>query len=485
MNAIETRISLHRYVTDPLLPQKDGANLAHENITTLLTNCMRPEIETRFHGFVQILENLDFARSALADVDCIVSNVGPHAHFYFWLRERLGLNFRIIRDARTAIWSSYLLQEHLCKPLLRETDTLIVASHYAWGIYEKMFPHLSNFPTAVCYPLAICFPEIRPDRGHKSLTRNHEFTLGYLGRLSEDKNFPDIVELLIRLNQVGDRKYRLIACGDIHSSSCSPDSVRARLNQALGSDAQFEYCPACSNELIWPLLARFDALIFPSTSNLETFGRVLIEASYARLPVVSADHAAAAELVVPAGLCPVRYKLGENFSAHFDHQLGRASLDDMAHAITQGQLAASDCYERYRQHPEKFLDLIECSPKLDKPSLSTSQAAFINALEVDLPREITRREANSHIANLRNWFVDLHCRDESVRSRRFDELMKISQHPERTANFIRKSRTTGGDFTNIGGMDIELCHIVNFYPEFRMSHAPSPAAHGEPCLLTG
>ncbi|MCP5428922.1 MAG: hypothetical protein H6962_01440 [Chromatiaceae bacterium] len=30
------RITLHDYVTDPLLTQKDGVNLAHENIAALL-----------------------------------------------------------------------------------------------------------------------------------------------------------------------------------------------------------------------------------------------------------------------------------------------------------------------------------------------------------------------------------------------------------------------------------------------------------------
>ena len=45
-------------------------------------------------------------------------------------------------------------------------------------------------------------------------------------------------------------------------------------------------------------------------------------------------------------------------------------------------------------------------------------------------------------------------------------LLELSQHPERTERFIGKSATTNADFTNVGGIDIELCHLRGFYPEF-------------------
>ena len=143
-----TRVSLHDYQTDPLLPQKDGVNLAHENIAGLLRQQTGSDLIVEFHDFTRLIADEVYARSVLADVDCVVSNVGPHAHFYFWLRERLGLDFRIMRDVRTAIWSSYLHQEHLCASYLRSDDTLMVASNYTWGIYHRIFPHLARLPDA-------------------------------------------------------------------------------------------------------------------------------------------------------------------------------------------------------------------------------------------------------------------------------------------------------------------------------------------------
>ena len=96
-------------------------------------------------------------------------------------------------------------------------------------------------------------------------------------------------------------------------------------------------------------------MIFPSTSNLETLGRVLIEASYARVPVLCSDHAAAGELVAPGGLCCVEYRQDETFTTHFDHRLGSISISDMIEVIRQQTFGVSDCYERYDRHPGLFL----------------------------------------------------------------------------------------------------------------------------------
>src|SRR5690606_9279611 len=92
------RVTLHDYATDPSLPQKDGVNLAHENIAALLKERGDRGLDVRFHDFTRLLADEDYARRVLSAADCVVSNVGPHAHYYFWLRERLGLDFRILRD---------------------------------------------------------------------------------------------------------------------------------------------------------------------------------------------------------------------------------------------------------------------------------------------------------------------------------------------------------------------------------------------------
>ena len=471
------RVTLHDYSTDPSLPQKDGVNLAHENIATLLRQAAGPGLQVAFHDFTRLLADEDYARCTLGAVDCVVSNVGPHAHYYFWLRERLGLSFRIVRDVRTAIWSSYLLQEHLVSAFLRPEDLLLVASHYTRGVYQRVFPHLAGTRVARCYPLSVGFPERSVRRAERARGGERSMVIGYVGRLSEDKNFPDLVELLVRLNRAHPGRYRLLACGDVHSPSCDPGAVRRRIAAELGDDQCFEYLPARANSRIWELYGDFDVLVFPSTSNLETLGRVLVEASHAGVPIICGDHAAASELVPAAALCRVDYAHGKTFSAHFDHSLGRVSIDDMARVLLSGGPPPATCHLDYATHPEKFLRLLTGAglPDAEPLRLTPAQRRFIDSLVVELPPPLDADAAGEAIGSLAPWFVTLQQRGSAARAQRVEQLLGLSRHKERTQRFIAKTAATLADFTDVGGIDIELCHVAGFYPGFAL-HAEADAA---------
>jgi hypothetical protein len=303
-------------------------------------------------------------------------------------------------------------------------------------------------------------------------------TIGYLGRLSDDKNFPEIVELLILLNRRGiaGQRYRLLACGEPSSPSCDPAAIRAKIRTVLGEGDWFDYVPAVSNGEIWPMLARFDVMLFPSTSNLETFGRVLMEASFMRLPVVSADHAAAAELVDPAGLCPVVYRTNERFEAHFGHRLGQVPVAAMADAILSGRLHPSPCFDRYADDVARFAELVRHPPTADHaPPIAPSQRRFVEDLRIDLPEPLDRDAAAQLIDAMSEWFLRLSAKGSSDWPTANAELLAISAYPERTRAFIAKAQATSGDFTNIGGIDLEMCHVARFYPAFEIAaQAPAP-----------
>ena len=66
------------------------------------------------------------------------------------------------------------------------------------------------------------------------------------------------------------------------------------------------------------------------------------------------------------------------------------------------------------------------------------------------------------------WFIDLQRKGDPVREALLAQLAKLSRYPDRTASFLSKSEATNSDFTNVGGIDIELCHITRFYPSFRI-----------------
>ncbi len=470
------RVTLHDYVSDPTLTQKDGANLAHENIATLMRSAARQGVEASFHDFNRLLTDDDYARQVLSDTECVVSNVGPHAHYYFYLRQRYNLDFRIIRDVRTALWSSYLHQEHLVQPYLRTHDVLMVASQFTRGIYEAMFPHLRHSRIIICYPLTVAFPDDLPKRTVDAALAGETFTLGYIGRLSEDKNFPDIVDLLIHLNRRYEKQYRLIACGDLHSSSCHPERVKHRIRNALGDDSCFEYLPARPNDEVWELYSRFDAMLFPSTSNLETLGRVLIEASYAGVPVVCGEHAATSELMPASVLCKVDYTARKRFYTHADHALGRIDITDMARVLTAETLALPACHAEYETHASRFFheltNTVDSLPGHDSPgSLTASQKAFIEQIRIDLPHPISSDEADTALSELIPWFLGLQERKSPNRHQLLEKLLNVSKDPDRTQRFIRKTSATRCDFTDIGGIDMELCHITGFYPHFQIGEA--------------
>src|SRR5690606_33144616 len=102
-------------------------------------------------------------------------------------------------------------------------------------------------------------------------------------------------------------------------------------------------------------------------------------------------------------------------------------------------------------------------------SLHPAQRAFIDALEASLPPPLSTAEADELIANLIPWFIGVQNKEYPERPQLLSRLLALSRHPERTQRFIAKAEATRGDFTNVGGIDIELCHVAGFYPEFRLA----------------
>lgn len=466
------RVALYPYSSDPLLPQKDGVNLAHENITALFQQADPSQFEVVYHNFIQLLTDDSYAYEALSDCHWVVCNVGPHAHYYFYLREKLGLNFQILRDVRTAIWSSYLLQEHLIAPLHRPTDLLMVASHYTRALYEQLFPGLHQQQVVRCYPLTINFPAQLPVKPSKP--NGSPVVIGYLGRLSDDKNFPDLIKLLIALNQRRPGGYKLVACGDIHSPSCQPQRINQQLQSQLGDGDYFQYLPARSHDQIWAVYRLFDLMVFPSTSNLETLGRVLIEASYAGVPVICGRHAAAPELTEAQSLVAVHYQRHTPFDSHHDYALGKISIEEAIERIVDNNLTASNCFSDYQSHGEKLLAVLRqhCHSGniyREPLQLHPDQAIFMASLEVTLPEPLTQSQSLDTIAEICQWFLALQLRTSQNYSGYITRLQQITKYPDRTARFVAKQALTNGDFTNVGGIDIELCHVAGFYPCFQIT----------------
>ncbi len=467
------RVTLHAYQSDPSLPQRDGVNVSHGEVDAMMRALNHSDLKVEFHDFYRLCCDRRYARDVLTRTDCVLSNVGPHAHYYYYLREQLGLSFRILRDFRTAFWSSYLLQEALCQHYLRPGDALIVPSRYARAISRRIFPHLREHPILVFESL-FTVRAIQRHCAEKANRRRKTVTLGYVGRLSEDKNFPQLVDLLIMLNREQPGRYRLIACGDVHSPSCEPGKVHARVRAETRQTDLFEYHPARDHADVWAMYGRFDVFLFPSTSNLETPGRVLAEASWCGIPVLASEHAAAPELLPAQALSPVRYTLSTWYPTHFDYPLGTVDIDDMARKLECGELVQARCHLSYRNDPEFLLNLLlaglgEGDEEGGPTDLAESQRRFLDMVELSgLTDYRDRTESDAVVAELLRWFIGLQQQSGHEYQLHLVRLLKLTRHEARTRAFIEKSKRTRGDFTNLGGVDVEICNVAHFWPQFRL-----------------
>jgi glycosyltransferase involved in cell wall biosynthesis len=466
---MKTKVALHRFISDPSLKQRDGVNLAHTEINRILDGNCCHELVVEFHDLDQLLRDDALAKSTLQDVDCVLCNVGPHAHYYHAMRHRLGLGFRIVRDIKTALWSSYLLQESLCAPYLRPGDALLATSKYSRALTRRLFPHLTTHPILLFEPV-LSQPEAKAEPTGSNRKPDRPITLGHIGRLSEDKNFPQMVDLLITLNRQAPGQFRLLACGAVHSQSCDPKKIAARVQAECGRPDLFCYLPPVAHDDVLPLMSGFDYFLFFSTSNLEVLGRVLIEAARANVPILAANHAAAAELLDPSSLIDVRYAVDQSFYTHFDAPLGTVDIDTAARRIIERT--------RPLPPPEPQVNHLECLTRIlsgcapedasGRPEeLDPKPAHFLAQLRWSgLPEHSGSIETDALIAKLQDWFCALNGKRSADFAERLRTLEELSSFPERTRKFIQASHSTRCDFTNLGGIDIELCNVADFHPRF-------------------
>lgn len=460
------RVGFHRFETYARHPGFDGANLAYSELWRLLAES--PEVEPVPHDLLQLCADDQTARAALGRCDVVVSTVGPHAYLYFYLRERLGLGFRIVRDVRTALWNGYLLQEVLSAPYLRPSDALVHSSAYSRALFSRLLRHLPPEGQHVCYPLLHWFPRGAAGTWRGSGARGPR-VVGFVGRLTEDKNFPQALELLAELRRRRPGAYELRVVGEGNW----PLGRASVVLRHLGGDlAGYSWTPPLWRKLLWDCYAGMDVLFFPSTSTLETFGRVLAEGMHVGVPVLASDHAAAPELLEPDALLETTYRTGVEFSAQRAAPLGTIDIRAAAERLLDGApLPRSAGHLAYAGDPVRFLELVTQGTPARSVLPKPGQAAFIGRIRVQGLVPATREQADAAILELRPRFVALHRRGHSAYARALLELLIRSSDRVKTLRFIRRSLLRGEDFTNIGGIDLQFSHLLRFYPTFTLAPA--------------
>ncbi len=141
-------------------------------------------------------------------------------------------------------------------------------------------------------PLALD-PALYPPR---EAPRGDPFTIGYLGRLVREKGVHVLLEAATRLR--GPWRLLVIGGGDEEAA------LRAQAQRA-GIGRQVEFVPMVPPGEVSNWLRKLDALAIPSLTTptwKEQFGRVIIEAMAAAVPVVGSDSGEIPRVIGDAGL---------------------------------------------------------------------------------------------------------------------------------------------------------------------------------------
>lgn len=464
--AAKQRVGFHLFQTYAQHPGKDGSNLAYNEIGHLIFQANT--LEPCPHNLLHLCQDDKVAFEHLSKCDVVVATVGPHAYLYFYLREKFGLNFRIIRDVRTALWNGYILQEVLSAPYLRPDDSIIHSSAYSRALYQHLFPHLSPESQHICYPLLRWFPVEIANAWKVSQDRRVK-VIGYVGRLTDDKNFTQVLDVFAELRRCNPGEFALIVVGEGHGKYGHTEVVK-RLN---GDLTGYKWVPTVDNKQIWSHYKEFDVLLFPSTSTLETFGRVLVEASYIGVPILASTHGAASELIDPTALIPTNYTTDRDFTTHFAAPLGKVDAACIAaHLQSRQPIAQSVGHTFYENDDKKFLIIISQGNKaktlFNQREANHLQNQFINSVNMTGLVLHPSTDWDAIIERLRTCFVALHKQGCLSYYYVLFKFLVCSRYPKKTWNFIKRSIYMGEDFTNIGGIDLQFSHLIQFYPSFRL-----------------
>lgn len=172
---------------------------------------------------------------------------------------------------------------------LRRASAVIVCNREAGRVVER-----KGFPgRAQCIPLGVDTQLFRPRV--RTAERGSTVTVGYVGRLEEHKGIRDLVEAVTVAPRL-----RLVVIGDGSLRSWLED--KAKLSGLAG---RIKILGPMSPSLLAEAMASFDVLAVPSRTTptwIEQFGRVVVEAMAAGVPVVATRTGALVDVVGDAGI---------------------------------------------------------------------------------------------------------------------------------------------------------------------------------------
>lgn len=392
-----------------------GANCYYIENSKLLKEQKPQGVKLAPHDFRNLILGKE-KLPKLTEKDTLLSNVGPYAHMYFYLREKYNLKFRIIRDVQTGLWPGYLLQEKICSNYMREGDKTMFLSEFSRQLYIKLFPEaLNEGNTFVCAPFMYFFPKrIEMEKKEK---KDDDLVLGWVGRVAWEKNFDQALDTFIRLyKERGNVKF--IVAGE--SSNKIKLGIKKKLEKNKIKTNAFTYVNEghfIPHKNVWDIYKKMDVFLFPSLSINESLGRTMIEACYIGIPVIAACYGAAPEILNEKNLVPVRYRDdliqldgGERYS------FGKVDIDKFIKKLyNYKKLSQENNIAHYINHYKKFFNILQNTEHQEKlKKLNKSVKNFIDSTY--LHRDHTKLNIKQ-IMNRTKWFINGKMNNEKINNR--------------------------------------------------------------------
>ncbi len=313
----------------------------------------------------------------LKENDVLVPNIGPYAWFYYHLRAKKRLKFRIMHDVQTALFADHLLQEQLCEDFLREGDSVLFLSQFQKYLYMDLFPDsLDESNTFVCNPILRFLPDA--NEYNSSIKEDNKFIIGWFGRVFDAKNFGQALEAFIRFyKDYNDAK--MVVCG-LADERYKPQNVRKILQKNNIPLSAYEHVgngEFVEHFQMLNYLRDCDVLLFPSAGNMESFGRVMLEANHLNVKVLAANHGAASELLPASNLLDVKYYKGKDIDLNSNQSMGEISVDESVDLLQRADKLNLGDNSYFKGHDEKLFKILLNEQKNDNLHISQNVKDFV------------------------------------------------------------------------------------------------------------
>jgi hypothetical protein len=263
---------------------------------------------------------------------------------------------------------------------MREGDIVMFLSEYQRQLYIKLFPeHLNKRNTIVCNPLLNFLPKINNRYDGK------EMVIGWIGRMFDAKNFDQALNIFIGLSKETHESVKFIAAG-IAEPKYEERKVHKYLEEKGINPSNYLHSDGgqfINRQEIGKILGKINLLLFPSIGNMESLGRVVIEANNAGIPVIAANHGAMPEILQKSSLVNVSYSR-EEISLNYPSSLGKIDEEEAIKKCKHYKKLDIGDNSSYKNHDKIFFEILYGNQTSKITYLEKNVRDFIKNVQINL-----------------------------------------------------------------------------------------------------